>query len=80
MGFSCIIHDITGAQKNRRRTFSHGKAGVSRTVGRGIAHDFNNILTVILGNISLARLWIDSSDAPYTLLIEAERLVNGLEI
>lgn len=39
----------------------------------GIAHDFNNILTGILGNISLAKTLINSSDQAYFRLIEAER-------
>jgi two-component system cell cycle sensor histidine kinase/response regulator CckA len=38
----------------------------------GIAHDFNNILTVILGNISLAMLDTEASPA-HERLIDAER-------
>ena len=73
VGFSCIIHDITERKRIEEEHFRMEKLESLGLLAGGIAHDFNNILTVILGNISLARLWIDSSDAPYTLLIEAEK-------
>jgi len=39
----------------------------------GIAHDFNNILTAVLGNITLAKMSIDSGHEIYDSLIDAER-------
>ncbi|MBI1824125.1 MAG: response regulator [Nitrospirae bacterium] len=39
----------------------------------GIAHDFNNILTAILGNISLAKSFLDSKEQLLTRLKEAEK-------
>jgi PAS domain S-box-containing protein len=39
----------------------------------GIAHDFNNILTAILGNISLAKLYCGPEDKTGKRLQEAER-------
>ncbi len=39
----------------------------------GIAHDFNNILTAILGNISLARLYSQSEENMAKRLKEAEK-------
>ena len=39
----------------------------------GIAHDFNNILTIIMGNISLAKTDLAQGDDPSDLLTEAER-------
>jgi CheY-like chemotaxis protein len=38
----------------------------------GIAHDFNNILTIILGNVSLARLQLHDPEKVTTRLEEAE--------
>jgi PAS domain S-box-containing protein len=38
----------------------------------GIAHDFNNILTIILGNVSLARLQLNDPEKVTTRLEEAE--------
>jgi len=39
----------------------------------GIAHDFNNILTAILGNISLAKMYYHSPEKATTRLTEAEK-------
>jgi len=39
----------------------------------GIAHDFNNILTSVVGNISLAKMYIDPGSEAYERLIQAEQ-------
>ncbi|HQQ24230.1 MAG TPA: histidine kinase dimerization/phospho-acceptor domain-containing protein, partial [Spirochaetota bacterium] len=41
-------------------------------IAGGIAHDFNNILTVIIGNISLAKFDMPKDSDSYKLLEEAE--------
>lgn len=37
----------------------------------GIAHDYNNILTAIIGNITLARTYLNPEDKPFRLLQQA---------
>ncbi|MFP4347529.1 MAG: response regulator [Desulfococcaceae bacterium] len=44
---------------------------VSTLVG-GIAHDYNNLITIIMGNIDLARMLADPNDAAQAALSEAE--------
>ncbi len=39
----------------------------------GIAHDFNNLLTAILGNISLAKIYVEPNDKVYARLLETEK-------
>ncbi|MCI0496165.1 ATP-binding protein [candidate division KSB1 bacterium] len=39
----------------------------------GIAHDFNNILTAILGNISLAKIYLRFEDELFEILTKAEK-------
>ncbi|MCK5311424.1 MAG: HAMP domain-containing protein, partial [Desulfobacteraceae bacterium] len=39
----------------------------------GIAHDFNNILSVIIGNLSIAQMHADAEDKITKLLIETEK-------
>ena len=41
----------------------------------GIAHDFNNILTVIMGNVSIALQFLNPTDKLYKNLTEAEKAV-----
>lgn len=62
--------------KNKKMEEELGKAQKLESLGilaGGIAHDFNNILTGILGNISLAKNWIDASDRAFIRLTEAEK-------
>lgn len=73
LGLRCIIHDITERKRIEEEHFRMEKLESLGLLAGGIAHDFNNILTVILGNISLARLGVAPSDTTYTLLIEAEK-------
>jgi PAS domain S-box-containing protein len=39
----------------------------------GIAHDFNNILTAILGNIELAKMFLPPSEKAFSRLLTAEK-------
>lgn len=39
----------------------------------GIAHDFNNLLSGVLGNISLAKMYLNPEDRAYKRLEEAEK-------
>jgi signal transduction histidine kinase len=39
----------------------------------GIAHDFNNILAAILGNVSLAKLYLSPDDPAYDKMTQAEK-------
>ncbi len=38
----------------------------------GIAHDYNNLLTGIIGNITLAQLYMEPGDKAFNLLVSAE--------
>jgi PAS domain S-box-containing protein len=72
IGISGITRDI-----NDRKQLAEERAKASKLesigiLAGGIAHDFNNILAAILGNISLAKLNVDSSGEDFELLTEAE--------
>ncbi len=41
----------------------------------GISHDFNNLMTIVLGNISLAKLDINPENENYERLTEAEKAI-----
>jgi len=68
-----IIRDITEKKKMEIELQKAQKLESVGILAGGIAHDFNNILTAILGNISLGKLYSNSGDNIYTVLGEAEK-------
>ncbi len=58
-GLVCLFSDITMVKKADEERFKTSKIESLGVLAGGIAHDLNNILTVISGNISLARLCMD---------------------
>lgn len=49
----------------------HRKRDTIAALSGGIAHDYNNLLTSIIGNISLARIYLDRDGKPARLLDQA---------
>jgi two-component system cell cycle sensor histidine kinase/response regulator CckA len=75
--FMGIIRDITeykDMEKEREKADRLESLGI---LAGGIAHDFNNFLTGILGNISLAKLHLDSNEEVYDILEESERAAQS---
>ncbi|MBN1620227.1 PAS domain S-box protein [candidate division WOR-3 bacterium] len=67
-----VLSDITQQVKMEKELLKIEKLESVGILAGGIAHDFNNILTGILGNISLSRVYIDKSSESWGLLEEAE--------
>ncbi len=53
------VTDITYRARSEREQAKIGKLESLGVLAGGIAHDFNNILTMILGNISLGKMYMD---------------------
>ncbi|HZK24979.1 MAG TPA: ATP-binding protein [Oscillospiraceae bacterium] len=51
-----VFRDITARKKLQEETLIATKLEAINILAGGIAHDFNNILTVILGNLSMAKM------------------------
>ena len=69
----CISRDISARKRldeDRLRTQKLESLGV---LAGGIAHDFNNLLTGILGNLSLARVYLPQTDPVAERLAETEK-------
>ena len=49
------------------------------TLAGGIAHDFNNYLTSIMGNVSLAKIYMESGSIAESHLLEAEEVMKDIE-
>ncbi len=68
-----IARDITEHKKHENEMLKIEKLESLGVLAGGIAHDFNNILTGIMGNISFAKIFLDSAHESYKSLAEAER-------
>ena len=68
-----FLNDITEKRKLEEELLKIQKLESVGVLAGGIAHDFNNILTGILGNISLAKMYVDPKDKAFERLAEAEK-------
>ncbi|MDK9707382.1 MAG: ATP-binding protein [Desulforhopalus sp.] len=68
-----ITRDITERKEREKELLKIEKLESLGVLAGGIAHDFNNILTGIMGNISLAKVFLDTSHKSYKPLTEAEK-------
>jgi PAS domain S-box-containing protein len=70
--YYAFITDITERKHAQREMLKTDKLESLGVLAGGIAHDFNNILTAILGNISLAQMYVNDPDALRKRLEDAE--------
>jgi PAS domain S-box-containing protein len=76
IGFVLVFRDITDQLKLENEVQKTQKLEAIGILAGGIAHDFNNILAVMMGNIELAKLEIDSKEKIFERLNQAERAVE----
>lgn len=69
------FQDITARKEHENEEQKMQKLESLGILAGGIAHDFNNILTGIIGNISVAKLFIDDTHKSYPALAGAEKAV-----
>ncbi len=68
-----MIVDITERKRMNEDLLQASKLDSLGILAGGIAHDFNNILTVISGNVSLAKMIMDADDETFDILTEVEQ-------
>ena len=68
-----IVRDITERKKMEAELQKAQKLESVGLLAGGIAHDFNNILTAILGNISMGKLYSQPGGEALTMLTQAEK-------
>ena len=72
-GAVLVLSDITEKREMKEEVLKLQNLESIGTLAGGIAHDFNNILTAIMGNISLARMYANPGDKASERLAEAEK-------
>ncbi|MFC1715083.1 response regulator [Candidatus Poribacteria bacterium] len=70
--FATVFSDITARKRMEEELMKVQKLESIGVLAGGIAHDLNNLLTGILGNISLARMYEDPAERNRRL-VEAEK-------
>jgi PAS domain S-box-containing protein len=72
----CILYEVTDKLKNQADILKAEQLEFTATLAGGIAHDFNNLLMAIMGNISLAQLFLNPEDKATKILEKAESTCN----
>ena len=73
IGSVVVFRDVTEQKKLEQDSLQSAKLESLGVLAGGIAHDFNNILTAILGNLSLARIYSEKDSVIHGKLLEAEK-------
>jgi two-component system, cell cycle sensor histidine kinase and response regulator CckA len=72
IGYHGITREITERKQREKEQLKIEQLESLGALAGGIAHDFNNILTGIMGNISIAQMFLDAAHKAYNPLVEAE--------
>ncbi len=67
-----ITRNVTDRKILEEELIRRQKLDSLGTLAGGIAHDFNNILTVVLGNVSFAKMLMNTDDKAYSRLSDVE--------
>jgi two-component system cell cycle sensor histidine kinase/response regulator CckA len=84
IGVVLVFRDITERRRSEEESLRAQRLESIGILAGGIAHDFNNILTAIMGNISLARVYNDPGKISERLLelekasMQAKELIQQL--
>ncbi|MCD6185632.1 MAG: response regulator [Deltaproteobacteria bacterium] len=72
-GVVLVFRDATARRRIEQERLKTQKIESLGILAGGIAHDFNNILTGILGNIALSKIYLDENDKAYNKIEAAEK-------
>ncbi len=72
VGIVLVFRDVTEKHRMEEELLKVEKLQSVGVLAGGLAHDFNNLLTSMVGNISMAKMYIDTRSKAYARLNEAE--------
>lgn len=73
IGSVLVFRDMTEEMKREEESLKATKLESIALLAGGIAHDFNNLLTAIMGNLSLAKRFIEPQNSAYQRLNDTEQ-------
>jgi two-component system cell cycle sensor histidine kinase/response regulator CckA len=73
IGSVLVFRDLTEELKREEESLKATKLESIALLAGGIAHDFNNILTAIMGNLSLAKRFVEPQNRAYQRLNDTEQ-------
>ncbi len=73
VGFVFMLRDVTDQRKMEDELNRMQRLESVGVMAGGLAHDFNNLMTTILGNIGLSKLYVTEGDDIFRNLTEAEK-------
>ncbi len=76
VGGVLVFRNVTAEKSWEEESRKDQKLESVGLLAGGVAHDFNNILTVVLGNVSLARTLLEPDSKVAQLMKETERASN----
>jgi len=72
IGVVLVFRDTTDKRRMEEELLKAEKLQSVGVLAGGLAHDFNNLLTAVLGNISMAKMYVDNRSKAFARLTEAE--------
>lgn len=72
-GMVAVVRDVTERREMEEELQKMEKLESIGILAGGLAHDFNNILSIIMGNVSLAKMGPKPEEDAFEMLAEAER-------
>ncbi len=72
IGVVLVFRDTTDKRRMEEEMLKAEKLQSVGVLAGGLAHDFNNLLTAVLGNISMAKMYVDNRSKAFARLSEAE--------
>jgi PAS domain S-box-containing protein len=73
IGAVIVFRDVTEKRRMQEEMLRANRLDSLGILAGGIAHDFNNILTIIMGNTSLAMLSVSPGEKNHRQLVEMEK-------